>query len=157
MQEQGWIRNPALLIPSFSMVFNQDEKPRDRERVTNKSSAWLPVSSSPRPDRHCWNSPASSSLWNCLGCSCSLPRGVCWTKLHVASQNDTPASGLVGDAACLRVDVKLYKSTQASPAKPSRNKQPVLHRLGASTGDSISISPFLLRSLPSGVWRSLAL
>ena len=33
------IRIPALLILSFSIVFNQDEKSRDREGLTNNSSA----------------------------------------------------------------------------------------------------------------------
>lgn len=47
------IRIPALLILSFSIVFNQDEKSRDRKGLTNNSFARLLESSSLRPDRHC--------------------------------------------------------------------------------------------------------
>lgn len=46
------IRILALLILLFSVVFNQDEKSRDREGLTNNSFARLPASSSLRPDRH---------------------------------------------------------------------------------------------------------
>lgn len=60
---RGWrMRIPALLIPSLSIVFNQDEMSRDGEGLTNNSFAPLPESGSLGPDRHCLEQQASSSL-----------------------------------------------------------------------------------------------
>lgn len=49
----GRMKVPALLIPSLSIVFNQDEKSRDRKGLTNNSFAPLLESGSLGPDRHC--------------------------------------------------------------------------------------------------------
>lgn len=56
------IRIPALLILSFGIVFNQDEKSRDREGLTNNSFAPLLESSSLRPDSHCLERPGQEQL-----------------------------------------------------------------------------------------------
>lgn len=47
---------PALLLLSFSLVFNQDEKPGDHERLTKSSFA---------PIQHCPECRVSDSLYNC--------------------------------------------------------------------------------------------
>lgn len=109
-----WIRNPALLIPSFRMVFNQDEKSREHKGVTNGSFAPLAVSSSPRADRHCLEQLCQQQLVELPELQLYFFPVVCWTELQTASQNHTLSLAFLGMQL---ICIKASKLLQLSPAE----------------------------------------
>lgn len=89
---------PALLLLSFSLIFNQDEKPGDHEGLTKSSFAPIPEPSSLGPDSTARNAGSVIACTTARAAAGLLPHGACWAVLEIAAENEMPSSGLLGDA-----------------------------------------------------------